>query len=768
MGHYGFVPILAVLISVLVIVVPVVGIINFVSLRRLRRALNDMALRNQALDERVARLESQPAEPRVRPPEPEEIELTPAPPWEEKAEVATPRPRELPVAAPPEEGAVDAKDERRARFEEMVGKQWMTWAGVLALFIGAAFFLKHAFENQWIGPMGRVVLGILTGTVILVLGDYCLRRKMRALGQGLLGGALAILYVSLFAAFSLYKIIPQIPAFASMVIVTAAGVALAVLHNAVPLSFIAVLGGFLTPLMVSTGRNPRDALFGYLSVLDIGVLAVAFFKRWRSLDVLAFLGTWILFVGWFDRFYRDSAMAPTLIWVALFFLIFLIIPFVYQLRMAIASSVESFIMALANAAVAFGFAYWILRDDHQFVLGFVALAIAACYIAMAALARRRVSDDERTLFGFVALSMVFLTMAVPLHLKLHGITLTWAVEGPILLYLGYMYRYRPVRIAGFVVLVLAAIRLFWVHWPFHDDLYVLFLNRHFAAVMSVPLAAAVYALIHYKLRTDSTNVDRYLMIAGAICGGFLGLVVIHGEVGWWLWNQAVLYGINPKYLSVCGGSLVWALGAAGFLGGALRAGSRAAFYSGLAALFVAVILLLVSYVHPRYVDYWLFVNARFACGLIVALVAFGYAFVANGYGNLFSEKIPRLVTALFVVAGILPLALLSAETYTYCYETIAGRRRARWSARMSVSIVWSLYALSALAIGFWRRVREVRLAALGLLALTAIKLILFDMARVEQIYRIVSFVLLGLMMIAASYLYHKLEMRLAKDSGESS
>ncbi len=154
--------------------------------------------------------------------------------------------------------------------------------------------------------------------------------------------------------------------------------------------------------------------------------------------------------------------------------------------------------------------------------------------------------------------------------------------------------------------------------------------------------------------------------------------------------------------------------------------------------------------------------------MIVALVAFGYAFVANGWGNVFAEKIPRLVTGLFVVAGILPLALLSAEAYTYCHETIARRRTARWTARMSLSIVWSLYAVSALGVGFLLRVREVRFAALGLLALTAIKLILFDMAGMEQIYRIVSFVLVGLMMIAASYLYHKLEIRLAEHSGEHS
>ena len=99
---------------------------------------------------------------------------------------------------------------------------------------------------------------------------------------------LPILYISLFAAFSLYDIIPQMMAFAAMVVVTAAGMALAVLHNATALGFLALLGGFLTPLMVSTGHDARDSLSGTWRSSTWGVLGVAVFKRWRALDVLAF------------------------------------------------------------------------------------------------------------------------------------------------------------------------------------------------------------------------------------------------------------------------------------------------------------------------------------------------------------------------------------------------------------------------------------------------------------------------------------------------
>ncbi len=650
--------------------------------------------------------------------------------------------------------------------EERAGKRWMTWAGALVLFLSAAFFLKHAFENQWLGPTGRVVLGIAAGIIILIAGDHCLRRRMRPLGQGLIGGALAILYVSLFAAFSLYKLLPQLAAMGGLVVVTAAGMALAVLHDAVALGFLAVLGGFITPLLVSTGQDPRDGLFSYVALLDLGVLGVAFFKRWRALDLLAFAGTWMLFAGWFAHFYREVALVPALCWITCFFLIFLIVPFVYPLRTGTASSVESFVLALANAVMMFGFSYVILRAHHQVVLGFLALAMCGCYLVMGYLFRTRVQDDTRSVFGFVGLSVVFLTLAVPLHLSLHGITLAWAVEGPVLLYLGYVYRYRPVRIAGAIVLILAGIRLFSAHWPLHATLYVPFLNRQFAAAASVPLAAAAYAFIHYWQRDESTDWDRYLMTGSAIFAGFVTILIMHGEVVYWLLFKVEDFLSDRRYLSFTGGSLVWTLGTLGFLVGCLAAKSRASFYAGLGALSVALTLWMFSYANARNWEYYLFLNARFLTGLTLAAAVGAFAFVAKGYGEIFSEDDRQQARILSAASGLFLLILLSAETYTYCVETIPNSVRARWTAQMSLTIVWGFFAVTALIIGFMRQVRELRFAALGLLAVTALKLVLVDMAQVHQIYRIISFVVLGLLMIAASFLYHKLEGRLVQPSGE--
>ena len=647
------------------------------------------------------------------------------------------------------------------RFEDDIGKRWMTWAGALALFLAAGFFVKYAIDNRWLGPTARVVLGVLFGLALLSLGDRSVRRSMRALGQGLMGGGLAILYVCLFAAFSLYELVPQPVAFAAMVVVTAAGMTLAVLHDAVAMSFLAVLGGLLTPILVSTGEDARDVLLLYVILLDLGVLGVAFFRRWRALDVLAFVGTWALFSGWFWEFYDKAALVPAFLWLTLFYLTFLVLPFIHHLRRGTPVALERFIMALANAVVGFTYAYQMLASDHRHTLGFVALGMAACYVAMGSLTRKRLATDARALFGFVGLAVVFLTMAVPLHLKWHGITLGWAVEGPVLLYLGYRYRYLPVRAAGFLVLLVAVIRLFAVHWPLHEDgvFFVLILNRHFGTALCVPVAAALCSLIHHWWRTESHRVDRGLKVGSGIVAGFLGLIIVHAEQSLWLTNG------GHAYLARCFSTVLWALGSIGFLAAGLRAKSLASRVSGCVALFVAFILAAALYEHGLGSPYLLFLNLRFAAALVMVLAAFTYAFGLRRHREVCRDGEQTFGIVLYVAAALLLLILLSREAYVYCLAEMTGPK-AQWTARMAISVVWGVYAAIALAVGFWRQVRAVRVAALALFGLTAGKLVLVDIAGVKQIYRIISFFVLGLLMMGAAYAYHRIEQSLAAPSGE--
>jgi uncharacterized membrane protein len=766
------------------------SILGFLAFFRVLRCVSDIARQRTQLDEalrRLARLEGlvekapeeerpvvapapkapsaaaappSPIQPLAPSAAPEEAAVPPA--VEKRPEVKAPAPR--PAAFPPRPGPPPPA-EGLGDMEEMLGKRWMAWAGAVALFLATGFFVKYAFDQGWIGPTARVVAGVVFGIVLLVVGDLCIRRRMPALGQGLIGGGLAILYVSLFAAFSLYHLIPQEAALAAMIVATASGMALSVLHNALPMSLLAALGGLLTPVLCATGEDARDGLFTYLVLLDLGVLCIGLFRRWRVLDALIFVGTWALYTGWYSQFYTERAFVPAMLWAGGFYLVFLL-PSVFQLRARAALPLERFLMELANATVFLVFSYLMLHAGHRYILGFIALGMAACYTALAAGTRRRIPADGKSLLGFAALAALCLTLAVPLHLKFQGILVAWATEAVVLLYLGYKFQYWPVRLGAFIVLALAVIRLFASHWPLHEALFVPLWNRHFGTAMWVPLAGAAFAFVHHHWKEGASRADLPFKLAAAIASWLLATVILQAEIGQYLIFRGREYAFDGRYYAHCMQVGFWSLAAAGLLAGGVRARSLSARLAGLLPLGTAAVLGLLLYGHGMNRDYVLLFNLRFAAALLISLTVFAFAYVPRRFQEVCAGWEQGLAIAMYALGGLLLLAILSLEAFTYCVEAVPESERARWTALMAISLVWGLYAAGALALGFWRRVRALRLCALGLFALTVAKLVLVDLAGIKQLYRIIAFLVLGLLMMGASYLYHRAEKRFMKSEGE--
>ena len=772
-----------------------------------------------------------------------------------------------------------------AKLEEKLGKEWVTWVGAVVLFVAAGLFVKYAFDREWLGPPARVLFGVIAGIVVVASGERFIRRRMRAFGQGLIGTGLAVLYVSLYAASGLYDLLPHSATFALMVLVTVGGMVLAVVHDAVAVSFIAVLGGFLTPVLLSTGQDARDALFSYLLLLNLGVLGVAFFKRWRALDVLAFLGTVALFAGWYIEFHDAAtySMIPTLLWLAAFYVVFLVQPFVYHLRLATPIAGERFFLAITNAMGMFAGAYTVLHSAHNHILGFITIGMSISYLILGTLSRRRIKSDERAVFGFVALSVALVTIAVPIHFDLHGVTIAWAVKAPLLLYLAYKYDYFPVRVGCLIPLALAGGRIFTTHWPLHSEGFTPLLNANFATAIFVALASAAYAVIHHIQKKSSTPPDRILKIATAIASAFLALILIHTELWLYLhltsrerflrWSAALVWiagaigfgtvGVKLRsehsrisglvalaiagllctwdyalgiqynhffangrfltamiailtlfayaamyrlireqctpqeerlgiglfaisiflcavltntetylcidsqsnfYTAICLLPLIWAATAAAYLAIGLKLRSIHLRTTGLGALSVASLIIAYTYSINAHDSYTLFFNYRFSAGLVFVVMAFAHAFIVRKLPHLCNEQERSFAGILYAIVVSSLFILLNVETYMYFSKYLGNQDE----AQTSLSLIWGIYAAAMLIIGFWQNVRLMRFSALALFGATALKLVLVDMAKVEEVYRIVSFFVLGILMIAASYLYHRVEKRLftAEDTRE--
>lgn len=196
-----------------------------------------------------------------------------------------------PVVSPP-------ADIPPQELETRLGLTIINRVGAITLAIGIVFFFKYAVDNRWIGEFGRVMLGLLAGMTFIAAAEWLSKRNQRVFSQGVAGCGLAALYISLYASFAYYQLVPQSGAFLGMVVTCGLAALLSFRYQSPAISGLGLIGAFLTPLLLSIGPGRRWLFLLYLLALDIAALAISARKRWVVLDALAFAGTAILFLLW--------------------------------------------------------------------------------------------------------------------------------------------------------------------------------------------------------------------------------------------------------------------------------------------------------------------------------------------------------------------------------------------------------------------------------------------------------------------------------------
>jgi uncharacterized membrane protein len=237
------------------------------------------------------------AVPPVVAPTPPQFESLPAKTVEP---VLPPLPAEMPAPMLQPKPAIN--------WEQFMGVKGFAWMGGFALFLGVAFFVKYSFDNNLVPPQLRVAIGFLAGLGLLVGGVVMSRRNFPALSQTLCATGIVILFAVTFACHSIYhfEFFGTLPTFLLMVLVTVTAFLLAVRLDALVVAILGMLGGFLTPVLLSTNQDNPPGLFGYIAILDAGLMVVALNKRWHFLAAPAALGTVILQIGWMQKFFEPG------------------------------------------------------------------------------------------------------------------------------------------------------------------------------------------------------------------------------------------------------------------------------------------------------------------------------------------------------------------------------------------------------------------------------------------------------------------------------
>lgn len=531
--------------------------------------------------------------------------------------------------------APDQPSTSRPGAEVRFGQKWLLIIGIIIMVLGIGLFLKYAFDNNWIGPAGRTAMAFLTGIIFLVLGEFFRRRALGAFGLYLIGGGIATLYFSTFAAFQIYNLIGQASAFGIMILITVLVALLSLIYNTKWLVVLGILGGFMTPVVLSTGENNQIVLMTYMAILNCGILAIAFFKQWHLLNYIGAACTWILFSGWFMSAYTDEAFWQTTMFLNIFFLIFTFAPFVYYFVNEHKSPISGFAITMPNVFIAFGYSFSMIRDHFSVnYVSIVALSYAAIFLLMANFLYRKNREALQPFVLLLAKGILLLVITVPLIFSNHWITVFWTAQA--------------------VALLWASIRL---------------RNNWFCGG----------ALVLLFLTTTKFFGSDYTQ-------------VFHLEAN----------GLSFNYRN------------------------------GFTAILLERMTTTIS-----------ILGAFWFCGRILA-----------SEGKKLAIDTKSLSILLYSIFGGILFVVLNIEVAAFFHDYADTARFA------SVSVLWTLFSIALMVLGFIKNGHTLRMISISLFAITIFKVFIMDMENVSTPFRIISFLVLGLVMIVASYLYYRYRDRI--------
>jgi uncharacterized membrane protein len=417
--------------------------------------------------------------------------------------------------------------------------------GVVLSLFGVGFLVKEGMDRQWfVLPVEfRLALVAAFGIALLVVG-WRLRNRQRVYALSVQGGGIGVLYLTIYAAFALYGLLPAPLTFTLLVIVTLGVGTLAVLQDARALAVLGVLGGFLAPVLASTGSGSHVALFSYYALLDLAIVGIAWFKAWRALNLLGFAFTFGIASLWGAQSYRPEYFATTEPFLILFTLVYLAIPVLFATRSA--PNLRGFVdgtLLFGTPVIAFALQSRLVAD-LEYGLAVSAVALAAIYVAAATYLYRSRRDELRVLVeAQLALAVAFVTVAVPLALDARWTSAAWAMQGAALVWLGCRQQRRLPLAAGVALQLASGIAYFDQRpslepWPI--------LNGPFLGALLLALAGFFSARLLDRERERPqpallpAKLHAFLAGAGLLWAGSWWLGGATAELDRWLGNDAML------------------------------------------------------------------------------------------------------------------------------------------------------------------------------------------------------------------------------------
>lgn len=686
----------------------------------------------------------------------ERQESAPAPP--PATQTAAPQPVAAPTPAAPVQRPIipttapRAPSRTKQEWEALIGEKFLNRIGAVALVIGAGFFLKYAFEHDWIPPEVRVLIGVIAG-IGLVIAASQKRESLPVFAQGLLGSGVSILYLSAYASFNIYQLVPQGIALVFMGAVTAVTLERSLKFDSLAVSVLGLIGGFLAPPLLADGRSTGAGLFIYLAVLDLGLLMMARKKdEWWILEPLSLAGTYLIFFGSNASDFTPESFAQVTLFLTAIWGMFYANDIDRAIRKVATFERLRQVISTASAALYYTAIALAVQAAHPQLLSLVTLMIGLAYLLPILLLKH-------SLARYTIKAIVLIVTATGIELSGLLLVVVWAVEALIALAVGMHLRLHHSRLAGLGIFVLGTTKLLVTEGALEfsalaPNRFTPLVNIRALTFIAVALSAAAAGFAYRQFEAEekpwAAPSLHYLWTV-------LGFILIAVETQDWFRRIG-----GTEFSEIMIMVLLWATYSIGLA--QIGTSERIPFilHSAIATFVIAVAVGISRGAQFEPIqDFRPLANVRFGVFLFLTTAAALHFFISRN--NPDPEWTKGTAFVMQGAGGLILLVLATAEARDFFQHRIDAELKANSlrfvidrlenMKQLSISAVWMVYSAVAMGIGIYRRSRTLRLSAIAIFGLAILKVFLYDLSFLDQLYRIFSFIGLGIILLGASYAY---------------
>jgi uncharacterized membrane protein len=671
-------------------------------------------------------------------------------------------------------------------FEEKIGARWFSIIGIVVLVLGVAIGVKYAIDKDLINETTRLVLGYLAGGIILSLA-LIYKKKYEVFSAILLSGAMAIMYFTTYVGYSHYHFYSAPVAFCIMALFTGFTVFAANVYNYEVIALIGLVGGYAAPMLLSSGRGEIQYMFGFMLILNLGILALSFKKYWKFVNHVAYALTWLIFSFWMASSYDSEIyLGRTMFFATAFYLIFYMSFISYKIFRNKSFSAWDIILVLSNSLIYFGIGYNAL--DHKYYedyLGLFCVLNAVFHLGFALLCKKKEVSDKTIFYFIIAMVISFITMAIPVQMDGNYVTLIWLCEMVVLMWMSKKTNVNTYKYLSYGLSLLAFCSLChdWSNYAYFSGntdttlAFSPFTNRYFlTSIIGTGVFGFVWFINKQMLNSTFSKISNvFIIIFGLIiCYMTFGNEIMQyfniqyklsetkhiGDYGY-EWNDFDSSWNSYSAIWMINYSMVF-FSVLGWLSIKKFTNKTFAYISWILNLLMLLIGVSVGFaiisdlkmdaIHDysyTVITTWNY-NARYLFVPFVELMIF----MIYQYRN--AEILKKIRPINFWLFHIAILGLLSNElshivTMTHLDDY---KHYSKVAYKMGYTVLWGIYSMVLITYGILRERKTLRFIAISLFGLTLLKLA-GDAMSMTMGYRLIVFIVIGVILLVVSFMYQK-------------